>query len=79
MKALVTIIDDDGKVLTANKLFFPNPVIEHIELADIYTFEIRCAKFVKPKILGTQTDNLIIDEFVGDPEFEKHLKEREDG
>lgn len=67
MKAIVTIIDDDGRVLKKDALVFPR---DHEESAiyTTYRFEFHCAVLKRDKI--------VLDEWAGDPEIQKHFAEK---
>ena len=74
MKALVTIIDDNGKTLKRDALVFPRDLKE-AALYTTYRFEFHVA-VAKPELLGIKADEIICDEWVGDPEMKKQLEER---
>lgn len=74
MKAFVTIVDDNDKTLRRDALVFPRDSKE-TALYTEYHFEFH-AVVAKPELLGIKADEIIYDEWVGDPEMKKQLLEK---
>ena len=78
MKAIVTVINDDGRILGQNKVIFPKESRE-LPFSTIYDFHFSVAVADTAKIRQHErmkADEIVYDEFVGDPEFEKHFKDK---